>query len=413
MATWLLPRVELTPNQLRAVEMSPHEHRVVFGPPGSGKTQVLIHRAAHLAQTYRVPPERFRVFVFTNVMKDYIQSGLNLVNLPDNTVSTFDHWCCTLYEQHVAKRLPWSKAARGFDFEQIRLSVFRLFRDTPSLQKSLEFALVDEGQDLTPQVYAILSLASRHITVFADPLQKIFDGGASEETMLRALGLQKRNVTLLEAYRNSPYVAQLASYFIPETDLRRQYLSQTFTEQKIREKPLCFIASSPDEEVEWLSAIIRQRQLMNERVGIIVPTNRQLFYLARKLEEGGIEVEKAIRNHSKSGNGGSCDFDNMVPKIATYHMAKGITFDSVLLPCLANSSFPRNSGVARQRMIFVGIARATQWVYLSIMKDKDFEEMNILSNAELNGHLTGKIGSQEKSQTKGYSKQSEDLFSVL
>jgi superfamily I DNA/RNA helicase len=256
-------------------------------------------------------------------------------------------------------------------------------------------------------------LASRHITVFADPLQKIFDGGASEETMLRALGLQKRNVTLLEAYRNSPYVAQLASYFIPETDLRRQYLSQTFTEQKIREKPLCFIASSPDEEVEWLSAIIRQRQLMNERVGIIVPTNRQLFYLARKLEEGGIEVEKAIRNHSKSGNGGSCDFDNMVPKIATYHMAKGITFDSVLLPCLANSSFPRNSGVARQRMIFVGIARATQWVYLSIMKDKDFEEMNILSNAELNGHLTGKIGSQEKSQTKGYSKQSEDLFSVL
>lgn len=35
--SWLLHRTELTPEQLRIVEMSPESHRLILGPPGSGK----------------------------------------------------------------------------------------------------------------------------------------------------------------------------------------------------------------------------------------------------------------------------------------------------------------------------------------------------------------------------------------
>ena len=153
---------------------------------------------------------------------------------------------------------------------------------------------MDEGQDLTPQVYEILSLAAQHITVFVDPQQKIFENGASESFILDKLNLRNRNASLLGAYRNAPYVAQLASYFIDDDQKRGQYLAQVNTEQKIRELPLCYVAPDFQKEMDRLAEIISQRQVMNERIGIIVPTNKQLYGFAKGLDERGVTVEKAV-----------------------------------------------------------------------------------------------------------------------
>jgi len=382
MSIWLLPRLDLTPEQLRVVEMSPNEHRVILGPPGSGKTQVLIHRADYLSGAYDLKPDQYRVFVFTNVVKEYIKSGIQFLGLPEEVVSTFDHWCRLLYEKHISRRLP--RENRGINFGEIRSAVLKLLREKSALQKGLSFVLVDEGQDLTPQVYEILSLAAQHITVFVDPQQKIFENGASESFILDKLGLRKCNATLLGAYRNAPYVAQLASYFIDDDRKREQYLAQINAEQKIREKPLCFMAADFQKEMDRLAEIISQRQVMNERIGIIVPTNKQLYGFAKGLDERGVTVEKAVPRT----NDGGCDFGNATPKIATYYSAKGLTFDSVLLPRLTESSFSWIEESTRLRLFFVGIARATQWVYLSTVKGKEFSEIKVIRDAETNGHLT-------------------------
>ena len=58
--SWLIPRDELTAEQIRAVELSANEHRVILGAPGSGKTQILLHRARYLSDELGVPPARFR-----------------------------------------------------------------------------------------------------------------------------------------------------------------------------------------------------------------------------------------------------------------------------------------------------------------------------------------------------------------
>ena len=399
MNTWLLPLGDLTPEQLRVVEMSPDQNRVIFGAAGSGKTQILIHRAEHLVKAYRVPPERYRVFVFTNVIKEYIKSGTNFLGLPKETVSTFDHWCYLLYQNKISRTPPW--AAKGkIDFESIRLAIRELLQKKPVLQKTLDFALVDEGQDLSPESFEILSLAARHVTVFADRLQQIFADGASEDHILKTLDIKKRNATLLGAYRNSPYVAQLASYFIADENKRSQYLAQINTHQQTKERPLCFVGRRFKDEMNRLAEIIRQRQLMNERVGIIVPTNKQLFGYATGLKERGIEIEKAVPPN-KPGVPADFDFGNMTPKIATYHSAKGLTFDSVLLPRLINDSFKWvNDDNLRRRMIFVGIARATQWVYISTENGKEIADMKILRTAEKNHHLTIQDGRTSPAQAQ-------------
>src|SRR5437016_5343030 len=99
--TWLLPYDDLTQEQKRAVELNPQEHRVIFGAPGSGKTQILLHRAAHLRKQWNVDPQRLHIFVFTNVLESYIQSALDVLEIPRSCVSTLDAWCVQYHRQYI------------------------------------------------------------------------------------------------------------------------------------------------------------------------------------------------------------------------------------------------------------------------------------------------------------------------
>ena len=89
--SWLIPRSGLTPDQIRAIEMAPTENRAIVGGPGSGKTQILLHRVRWLCDRMSVGPDRYRILVFTNVLKDYIRSALQLLDLSEDAVMTFDH----------------------------------------------------------------------------------------------------------------------------------------------------------------------------------------------------------------------------------------------------------------------------------------------------------------------------------
>ena len=81
------------------------------------------------------------------------------------------------------------------------------------------------------------------------------------------------------------------------------------------------------------------------------------------------------------------DFDSLTPIIASYHNAKGLTFDCVLLPKLVENNFQRVAGERRLRLLLVGITRATQWVYLSTVRGWEIRELDIFRRAAANRDL--------------------------
>lgn len=385
--SWLVPRRGLTAEQGRAVEMSPKQHRLVLGSPGSGKTIVLVHRARHLIDTYEVPPERCRLIVYTNALKDYIRAALHDLDIPDNCVMTFDAWCGEYYRDQISKRLPWSGRSR--DWESIREAVWKKTRLLNPPDRPFEFVMVDEGQDLDGRDFETLATVANHLTVFMDPKQKLYERDADEPGVANALGLRRRNFVLLGAYRCSPYIVQAGASFIRDDDERREFILQNPPVKRgERQLPLLYLARDGGDEREHLIQVIRTRVDRNERIAILLPTNRLAFGYARGLREAGLKVEINQSPGRKGDTLPTIEFSTTSPKIMAFPSSKGLTFDTVLMPCWNKRFLQKIERERLERWLFVGITRATRWIYVSTTDGEDTLFLDRFRGLEQRGQMT-------------------------
>ncbi len=360
---WLIPYAQLTPEQQRAIALPHTRHQVIVGAPGSGKTQILLHRAHELRRRLGVSPDRFRIFVYTNVLKTYIRSALHLLELPETSVTTFDDWCHIFLKDQCLERIPWDSRARRPDFEAIRQRVLQRVEHASFNGPLFDFVLVDEGQDLPPVAYRILRRIARHITVCMDYKQQLYEHGASEDSVLQTLGLRRPNLSLLDAYRSSQLVAEVAAQCIENPEERQHYLAQVRVATTERQLPLLYMAPTIEAERRLLVEALRQRLLLDAHIGILVPTRRLLYSIASYLRSEGIEVEIQQRRSNEPQN--ALDFTSRRPKLITFHSAKGLMFDSVFLPGLTAGNFARYSESRVRRLLFVALTRASRWLFMS------------------------------------------------
>jgi superfamily I DNA/RNA helicase len=374
MSTWLIPRNELTAEQLRAIELDSSKNRMILGGPGSGKTQVLLHRAKHLRDNLRCSDSDYHVFVYTSVLSTFIKHSLKVLNIPEDNVSTVDKWCMDYYRKKIGGKLPWKD--KSFDFDAIRAAVAKHAQQAS--EKPYRFVLVDEAQDLTPELLSLLRHTTDHLTVCADHKQQLYDDGSSVEQILSQIGIQKSSISLIDTFRCCPYIVYVAAELIEDPAERQAYLNQVKSEQVEKEKPVYYLAKDAEDEKLKLAEAIRSRITRGERTAVLFPQKRQAFGYAKGLQELGLEVEDPK----------NIDFNSIKPKLLPYHSAKGLTFDSVFLPRLLDDAFYRTTLDRKRRQLFVGITRAVKWVYLTNNREGGFEPLNELLNSDAARYLT-------------------------
>ena len=352
--SWIVPFTHLTDIQRRAVQLSPERHRIFSGPPGSGKSIVLLHRAAYLRNQYQIPEERLRVFVYTNALKRYLCKEAHLVGLSPSVITTFDSWCLQMARKYLGRLDP------SVDFPEVRSKLAAALERQADRRFLFDAVFVDEGQDLDEAAYRILVRVSAHITVCTDPNQQIYKNGSSDADIARWLGISPSRVAFLDAFRCSPLISQLASLYLAPGFSRDVFLRQVRQQQGEREMPVLFVAVSHEQERERLVRIGKTRLAKGEKVGVLVPSKSLIAPIREEANRHGV----GTCSRGEEGDGTNLS-------ILTYHSAKGLVFDSVLLPHVWEGAFRHGDDSAWERLLFVGITRARKWVYISTVSSPD------------------------------------------
>lgn len=347
--------------------------------------------------------------MFTNALKSYVQSALTDLQLPDDCVLTFDAWCRDFYQTRVATKIPWN---RGPDFAAIRQGVLAVLQAGEVPGPLYDFVLVDEGQDLDESAYRILDAIATHVTVFMDHKQQVYEHRVDEAMVLRTLHLRRRNLSLLDAYRCSPYIVRAAAAFIPDQQERDAFVHQnTPTQHGRRQTPVLYLAKDHADLRDDLYGVIRSCLADNDRVAILLPTRRQVFGYAKGLVEAGLDVEVPAQPGRRKTTMPVHDFSGTKPKVMAYPSAKGLTFDSVLMPALRPSDLPKDATLA-DKWLFVGITRATRWAYFSAV-DGQCHSVARFDELERQGQLTVRrraAGPNDSHQLSTMKTDLSDLF---
>lgn len=204
---------ELSAEQKKILfEMELDENSLVMGPPGTGKTVMAMLRARQVVDG---TGETATLIMYNRVLVAYSNSygGGEFQKKVD--VRTYDSWTWKLWNVRINGYPPSIEGTDGYGYDWTEMSN-RLNKE----KVSVGHLLIDEGQDLPPDLYHTLGMLTERdgssVCVVADENQKLKRSEHSSIKDIRdKLGAFQdlKEAKLSRNYRNSRPIAELARKF--------------------------------------------------------------------------------------------------------------------------------------------------------------------------------------------------------
>ncbi|MCP3997335.1 MAG: UvrD-helicase domain-containing protein [bacterium] len=268
----------------------------------------------------------------------------------------------------VYQRYRELRSARGklYDWDDLSHAVLDEFDDDDS-ERRYRHVVIDEGQDFSPMMLRSLAAAVPHdgsLTFFGDMAQQIYGHRMS----WRSAGLDVRRGVweFEENYRNTQQVAQLAlaiaemPHFPDDADLVEPKSPTAYG-------PLPALVSFGTEVKERHFAA--QQAVLRGRTGtvaVLFRDRKQEATFVPLLPQPATRLHGELRSWPRSPTG---IFHG------TYHAAKGLEFDTVILPHLSEARLPHPPDVAAfgqqdaaaqdSQLLYVAVTRARSTLILT------------------------------------------------
>lgn len=345
-------RLRLDADQSRAVEDSAAEVGIVEGPPGSGKTIVLVARAERLAREH--PDWHIQFVCFNSMLVPYLSELVR--SYPNIHVGTFAKFVSTL-GQRVNMKDPEQSAADAR-------------RVAPRLKQSpaIDALMIDEAQDFwlpwLEVAFAALRPGRGGAMLAGDPMQSLYRYESGIDEFKAWIG-EYALFELHRPYRSTRQILEVTSALNGQRAIAG-------IEGAFDGPPVDLVyAHSKDgqgETVAYDIARLTREGVRYQDIGVLVTRRWWVGTVARALEAHGIP-----HNILWANNSAQLDLREPKVKILTVHSAKGLDFDAVFLVGL--ESLPDGdtpADVQQGRAGYVGMTRAKDKLVITYSKDNGY-----------------------------------------
>ena len=211
-----------------------------------------------------------------------------------------------------------------------------------------EQIIIDEGQDIIPQVYKLLVNLTSHLSVGADNAQKItYNKSSTEDDILSIIG-DVQKIELDENFRNSYSIFNFARAFVPNNSRVNDENMLERLSHDSGEIPFIYKVENQDKSLEVIKKIIDANPTDN--IGILCENVGSVDNYSKLLEDN--YTISVYRSKLKVPD----KLNNIL--VTTIHSAKGMEFDIVIVPDFQNASKKSNE------LYFVASTRAKTELYL-------------------------------------------------
>lgn len=336
---------ELSREQEEILDLRLTGNYLVTGPPGTGKTVMAIYRAGLL----HAKGEATRFLMYNQLLSRYTQLAMKGKGL-ESVVSTYNSWFTKFYKDVCGGSPPTIGDPYTFDWDACLSDLIKA-GIPPSERRHI---LVDEGQDMQRQFYALASSIGQTVTVFADENQTITDHNSKLEEIARILRVDEiRHLTM--NYRNTARIAKVAEHFHAGIQTG---VSAVPSDRKKGELPALIHHDKLHHTVEFIANW--EKLHGDQSIGVLVPYRSQQIQLCNRLKG---KTRHPIGTYIAGGSTQpEIDFDKPGVKIVNFMSSKGLEFDTVFLPELQSWNTATDSLDFRRKM-FVMTSRAREMLF--------------------------------------------------
>ena len=312
--TWWVSENQLDAQQKRIPSLRLDGNFLVSGPPGSGKTNLLLLRAKFLTLAGK---PNLKIVIFTRALREFIASGAdNYAIHTQHVVTSQAFWTNLLYEYDISR-------PEEDTFEKQRNAlverVARLVRQR-GLSDLYEAILLDEAHDFLPEEIELFSQLGRTIFAVADRRQKIYSGEAPFSLLEKVTDDQ---IELIHHYRNGFNVCLFADNVGQDRlSFDRISDSSNYDEDRQPSTVIPHKCECLEEEIDLvLSKLDDQlKAYPGEIIGIISPSRPAITRVWERIEESPYSAFASYQGTTQN-----LSFDGNVRIIvSTLHAAKGL-----------------------------------------------------------------------------------------
>lgn len=344
--TWWKQPEDLDVHQTEVVALPLAGDHLVIGPPGSGKTNLLVLRGTYL---YGAGIQNIAVLTFGRVLREFLASGSQNYNFPATKIQTYVKWATGIITENRGE------FDSSGNFQEVRKRLRAGLEEIAADNEPaniLECILIDEAQDYTIEEIATIRKFAKQVFVVGDSRQRIYEAKGTIEYLKANIGSVKE---LPYHYRNGIKICRVADGIRGEIDSDKgMEASSNYDETHY---PSTVLRSNDDYLASQIVSAIAEietqlRAYPDGIIGVLCPRLEELDKIVAALQASALANQVQVQKYAD----GYTAFD---PErriiVTTIHGAKGLEFRALhLLSMEKVTKFPK----VQRNLAYTAVTRA-------------------------------------------------------